>query len=133
MGVEERDVRLTDSREAVPLRLTDVERTLVDIAVRPFYAGGVAEVLKAYRRAAQRASVNRLAGMLRKLAYVYPYHQAIGFYLEAAQAYDKKTVDLFHGRFDYEFDFFLSYGMKDTEYVSRWRVHVPRGLSDVLS
>jgi hypothetical protein len=129
LGVEERDVRPGGQEETAPLRLSDVERTLIDIAVRPFYAGGVAEVLKAYRRAALRASVNRLAGMLRKLDYVYPYHQAIGFYLDAAGAYNEKALDLFHRGFQYEFDFYLTYLMKDTQYVRRWRIHVPRGLT----
>ena len=76
-------------------------------------------------------SINRLAGMLRKLAYIYPYHQAIGFYLEAARSYDKKAVDLFHDRFNYEFDFYVTYNMKDTEYVPRWRLHVPRGFENL--
>lgn len=128
-GVEEREVRLPNYDRPVRLRVTDVERTLIDIAVRPFYAGGVGEVVKAYRRAAERASVNRLAGLLRTLGYVYPYHQAIGFYLETAGAYDDKAVALFHDRFEYEFDFFLTYEMKDTEYNRRWRIHVPRGLN----
>jgi hypothetical protein len=110
------------------LRLTDIERTLIDIAVRPFYAGGVAEVLTAYERAGGRASVNRLAGMLRKLAYVYPYHQAIGFYLEAAGSYDWNAIELFRGGFEYEFDFYLTYGMEETEYVPSWHVYVPKGL-----
>ena len=129
LGVEDREIRTSGFDRPIRLRLTDVERTLIDIAVRPFYSGGVGEVLKVYRRAAERVSVNRLAGILRRLGYLYPYHQAIGFYLEAAEAYDKKAVALFHGGFEYEFDFFLSYGMQDTEYVPRWRLHVPRRLS----
>lgn len=127
-GVEEREVRAAGAERAIRLRLTDLERTLIDIAVRPFYAGGVSEVLKAYRQASGRASANRIAGMLRKLSYVYPYHQAIGFYLESG-GFGKKAVDLFREQFEYEFDFYLSYGMKEREYVPRWRLHVPRGLS----
>ncbi|MEE9296986.1 MAG: type IV toxin-antitoxin system AbiEi family antitoxin [Phycisphaerae bacterium] len=129
LGVEEREIHPRDEGEAVRLRLTDVERTLIDIAVRPFYAGGVPEVLKAYERAADRVSVNRLAAMLRKLDYVYPYHQAIGFYLEAAGSYEGSALEFFHGRFGYQFDFYLTYGMKETEYVPRWRIHVPKGLN----
>lgn len=129
LGVEERNVRSREEGDNVRLRLTDIERTLIDIAVRPFYAGGVAEVLKAYERAAPRTSVNRLAGLLRKLSYVYPYHQAIGFYLEAAGAYDQKAIELFRGGFEYEFDFYLTYGMEETEHLPSWRIHVPKGLS----
>jgi hypothetical protein len=129
LGVEEREVQREGGGKPVRLRLTDVERTLIDIAVRPFYAGGVAEVLKAYERAAPHVSVNRLAAMLRKLGYIYPYHQAVGFYLEAAGEYKRSALELFHARFEYEFDFYLTYGMKETQYVPRWRIHVPRGLN----
>ena len=131
LGVEEREVSSLGESTIARVRLTDLERTLIDIAVRPFYAGGVAEVLKAYERAADRASLNRLAGMLRKLGHVYPYHQAIGFYLEAAGAYDPRAIALFRGGFEYEFDFYLAYGMEETEYVPSWHVHVPRGLSRI--
>ena len=48
LGVESREVQTEGG--AVVARLTDIERTLIDITVRPFYAGGVAEVLKAYER-----------------------------------------------------------------------------------
>ena len=61
------------------LRTTTLERTLIDIAVRPFYAGGVAEVAKACEMAKNKeVSVNRLASMLTKMHFGYPYHQAIG-------------------------------------------------------
>ncbi len=128
LGVEERKTVLPEEGGKVVLRLTDIERTLIDIAVRPFYSGGVAEVRKAYERAAGRVSVNRLAGLLRKLGHVYPYHQAIGFYLEAAGVYDRSAVELFRDGFEYEFDFYLAYGMEETEYVPEWRIYVPKGL-----
>ena len=66
--------------EVVPV--TGLERTLIDIAVRPTYAGGIPEVLEAYRRARGKLSLNRLAATLSKMDYVYPYEQAVGFLLE---------------------------------------------------
>lgn len=54
------------------LRFTTLERTLIDIAVRPVYAGGISEVAKAYQLAQERVSVNVLAATLSKLSYVYP-------------------------------------------------------------
>ena len=66
-----------------PLRFTNLERTLIDATVRPVYAGGVFEVRKAYELAKEKVSVNRLAALLQKLDYTYPYHQAIGFYSNA--------------------------------------------------
>ena len=64
------------------LRVTNLERTLIDIVVRPTYAGGIFQVLEAYR-AAGRLSTNRLVATLKKLDYIYPYHQAIGFLMDA--------------------------------------------------
>ena len=105
--------------------VTDIERTLIDITVRPVYSGGVFEVLKAFRRAKGRASVNKLAARLKKMNYVYPYHQAIGFYLERA-GYKETAVRLFH-KFDMEYDFYLVHQMKEMDYSKGWRLYFPKG------
>lgn len=109
------------------LRVTNLERTLIDIAVRPFYAGGAFEVLKAYESAAGKASVNRIAAILKKMAFVYPYHQSIGFLLERAGGYSETAIDIFR-RMEKHFDFYLTYNMRDTEYSEEWRLHFPKGL-----
>jgi hypothetical protein len=108
------------------LSVTGLERTLIDIVVRPNYSGGVFQVLEAYRRAQSRLSVGTLIATLKKLAYVYPYHQAIGFYMELAgyppQLYGRlKDLGL-------QYDFYLTYGLKEKEYVADWRLFVPKGL-----
>jgi hypothetical protein len=112
--------------QSATVRLTIIERTLLDVTVRPAYAGGVSEVLKAYELAKERASVNRLAATLEKLGYVYPYHQAIGFYLERA-GYKGASLDLLK-RFPMNFDFYLTHQIGQKEYVKRWRLYVPKGL-----
>ncbi len=126
LGIETRSITTGDADAT--LRLTDLERTLVDIAVRPFYSGGVGEVLKAFERAAPRASTNRVAALLADLDYVYPYHQAIGYYLETCGRYSKSAVELFRQKFELKFDFYLTYSMKNPRYVERWRLYVPEGL-----
>ena len=127
LGVEVQQVRDDASGKTYPVRVTGIERTLIDIAVRPAYAGGVGEVFKAYRRAADRASLNRLAAMLKKLNYVYPYHQAIGFYAEQSGAYPADAIQLFRSKFPLEHDFYLTYAIKKKQYVGRWRLYVPAG------
>jgi len=122
LGVEERK-----DEHGLTFSVTGLERTLIDIAVRPAYAGGVSEVLEAYRRAASRVSLNKLSSMLKKMEFVYPYHQAIGFFLEHSGTYEQSRIELFRAR-PLEFDFYLTYAMKKTEYSRRWRIHFPAGL-----
>jgi hypothetical protein len=94
--------------------------------VRPFYAGGVFEVLKAFRLAHGKVSINKLTATLKKLNYKYPYHQAIGFYLEKAGVYKKPVINLLR-KFPIKYDFYLSYGMKDKDYSNKWRLFYPKG------
>jgi hypothetical protein len=114
-----------DNDVPVRVRLTNIERTLIDITVRPIYAGGVAEVKKAFLLAQDQVSINALAAMLPKLGHTYPYHQAIGFYLERA-GYKSKSLDLLR-RFPMNYDFYLANQMGETEYVSEWRLYIPKG------
>ena len=109
------------------LELTDVERTLIDIAVRPSYAGGAKRVARAYRNAGSRISVPRLARLLEELEYVYPYHQTIGFYLQNA---GHRPSDLQTLRdFGLNFDFYLEHGTKQRQFDSTWRIYYPKDLN----
>ena len=107
------------------LRYTSLERTLIDVAVRPFYAGGVFEVAKAFENARDHVSVNTMAAMLKRMKYIYPYHQAIGYYLERA-AYKPSLIELFK-KLPMERDFYLTHAMGKTSYIKPWRVHVTEG------
>jgi len=114
------------SPENGKITVTDIERTLLDIVVRPSYSGGIHEVLNAYKKAARRVSINKLSAMLQKLNYIYPYHQAIGFYLQRAGVYREAQIRLLK-KFDFEFDFYITHQMKETEYSKEWRLYYPKG------
>jgi predicted transcriptional regulator of viral defense system len=114
-----------DSDTRIRARLTNLERTLIDITVRPVYAGGISEVQKAFLLAKDIVSINALAAMLPKLGHTYPYHQAIGFYLERA-GYKSRSLDLMK-QFPMNYDFYLANEMGETEYIKEWRLHVPKG------
>lgn len=118
-----------DGPEGAKLRVTDVERTLIDAAVRPEYSGGPFEVLAAYKKARDKISVNRLAATLKKIDYVYPYHQVVGFYLERAGCYKGHQLDLFR-KFEMQFDFYLMHQMSETEYSKEWRLYYLKGFGE---
>lgn len=110
------------------LEVTSIARTLVDIAVRPDYAGGVYQVLAAYEGARERVNVNAILAVLKKLDYRYPYHQVVGFYLtragfDPAKVARLKTLGL-------NFDFYLDYAIppKNRVYDPEWRLFFPKGL-----
>jgi predicted transcriptional regulator of viral defense system len=120
LGVEEifgpRDERL---------KVTNLERTLIDIVVRPAYSGGVFQALEVYRAAKDKLSVNRLLALLKKLNYIYPYHQAIGFLMERAGFDEKRLKMLMALPMDY--NFYLTHGMKESDFSAKWRLFYPKG------
>ncbi|MCK5708688.1 MAG: hypothetical protein KAI43_13655 [Candidatus Aureabacteria bacterium] len=106
------------------LKVTDIERTLIDIAVRPVYAGGIYEVQQAFKRALEQVSVNKLTALLKKINYIYPYHQVIGFYLDRAGC-KQKLLDLLV-ELGMDYDFYLTHQMGKTSYSKKWRLFYPK-------
>lgn len=105
---------------------TRLERTLVDLTVRPAYGGGVSQVFEAFSRARETASTMKLLAVLKRLDYVYPYHQAIGFYMERAGFKPEQYEKLREPGLD--FDFCLAHDMREMDYSSEWRIFYPKGL-----
>jgi len=110
--------------EGKNLSVTDIERTLIDIAVRPAYSGGIYEILNAYIRAKDRVSINKLTAILKQLNFIYPYHQAIGFYLEKA-GYSNDQIKLLK-KFDINYNFYLTREIKEKAFSETWRLYYPQ-------
>ncbi len=111
--------------EGEDLLVTKLERTLIDITVRPTYGGGVYQVLQSYRAAKDRISVGTLIATLRKLGYVYPYHQAIAFYMKRAgygEHQYSRLKDL-----GLEYNFYLAHDMRERDLDRELRVFYPKG------
>ena len=106
---------------------TDLERTLIDIVVRPAYAGGLENVASVYDAAFHKVDLDHLFDLLRKLNYLYPYAQSIGFLLQRAGRPENDMKQLEELRS--EFDFFLDYGMKEPSYDEKWRLYYPASLA----
>jgi hypothetical protein len=108
------------------LPMTSLERTLIDVTVRPRYAGGVFQVSQAFKGAVAGIDVAKLVSLLITLDYRYPYHQALGFYLERAGASDNVLAPL--RNLGLQFDFYLDYSMADPSFDKSWRVFYPLGV-----
>ena len=106
------------------LAVTNLERTLIDIVVRPTYAGGVDQLLKAYAAAKNRVSVTTLVATLRMLNYIYPYHQSIGFLMERAGYHEPALREL--ETLGLKYDFYLAHKMSRPRYSKDWRLYFPR-------
>jgi len=111
-----------DRREYLPV--TNLERTLIDIAVRPIYSGGVLEVAKAYKNASTKVQINKLNAYLKQIDFIYPYFQAIGFYLELAEVPEKR-LGYIENSWDKKFDFYLTHDIQEKSYSKRWNLYYP--------
>ncbi len=70
-------------------------------------------------------SVKRLSEVYENLEYIYPYHQAIGFYLEKSGAYGKAEIGIFE-KYEKKVRFYLDYQMKKPLYSEKWNLFYPR-------
>ncbi|NLA32969.1 MAG: hypothetical protein GX864_03420 [Mollicutes bacterium] len=105
------------------LAITSIERTLIDIVVRPEYSGGVSEVINIFKNSKSKISINKLISILNNSDYIYPYHQSVGFYLETA-GYPENTLKKFEN-YDFKYNFYLAYQMIDPSFSKRWKVYYP--------
>jgi predicted transcriptional regulator of viral defense system len=116
--------------ESVPykkdtIKVTSLERTLVDIVVRPAYSGGSLEILNAYKKARDKTiSVGKIISILKKNDYIYPYEQSIGFLLEKAN-YDKKLVNRIYNICEKKYKFYLDYKIPEKNFSKKWNLYYP--------
>ena len=105
---------------------TNLERTLVDLTVRPAYAGGIKAVLGCFRVAQARASMHKLLHILDQLDHVYPYAQAIGFLGQRA-GFSETDLRPLRERIT-SLKFHLTHAMKHPAYDETWKIYYPSDL-----
>ncbi len=92
---------------------TDLERTLIDIVVKPIYANGVEAVLRAFKKARSIVDLEKLKKYLEILDYVYPYEECLGYYLDKAGYKNSQSVIF---KQDFNYDFYLAHNINETAY-----------------
>ncbi|MEK6776602.1 MAG: hypothetical protein AABY87_06970 [bacterium] len=110
-------------------RVTCMERALIDAVVAPHYNGGIASVYAHYKAAQRRANAAKLIELYKKLDFVYPYSQAIGFLLEKARM--AKHAALVYREFPPKHIYYIDHNAKTSwRYDKKWKLHYPEGLVD---
>lgn len=107
------------------IKYTDLERTLIDIAIKPMYAGGVFEVLDAFKKAKKLIDVEKMKSYLDQFNYIYPYNQVIGFYLETA-GYNINQINVFYKK-KMQFSFYLTHNIANKKFSKKWKIYYPLG------
>jgi len=105
---------------------TNLERTLVDIVVRPEYAGGPGQILSAYINAKPMIDVSALLNVLRRLGHKYPYHQCVGLFLKLS-GWDSAILQPLK-ELPLNFDFYVAHAVQEPLYDPEWRVYYPNQL-----
>ena len=108
-------------------RITCLERTLIDTVVSPHYNGGLSSLCEYFRAASRKLDIERMLDIYRKLDFVYPYAQSLGFFMEhcgmQSHAEDLRRVYPPRQRF------YIDHGAKSTwTYNERWMLFYPKGL-----
>lgn len=111
------------------LKVTDLERTLIDIAVRPVYSGGSFQVVEAFKNAKENLDVKRINQYLNELDYIYPYHQLLGFYLDLV-GMSEGALDIFLKQKSH-INFYQTYNLTNKRYNQKWGIYYPKGLEGV--
>ena len=111
----------------VTIRLTSVERTLLDSLISPHYSGGIATVMKAY--SSKTLDVEALKTLYRKISPIYPYWQSIGFVLEKLGKVSEADLWEKWFRDDKAMPFFLEHEAKSYwKHSERWNLTYPGGV-----
>lgn len=112
------------------LRVSTIERVLIEAVLAPGRCGGIESVLQIYRAAATSGvSTNALMRLLRGHDLLYPYAHAVGWLMEMA-GFGPRALSVVRREMS-PLDFFLVRGERASmSYNSTWRIYVPTDLAE---
>ncbi|HAS81927.1 MAG TPA: hypothetical protein DCS43_04450 [Verrucomicrobia bacterium] len=122
-------VTIQDSRHALPkgARVTCIERAIIDAVVQPHYNGGITAVIDALRLGLPRAKRDTIMDIYKKLSFVYPYWQSLGFLSERLGAPD--LADAIRKDLTVKNKFYLDHLAKTSwAFDTKWQVFYPEGI-----
>lgn len=119
-------VEIIEDDLSYPLRLTNIERTLIDSIVAPQYGGGLLTILAAMKKVS--INLEELKSIYDFFQFRYPYWQSIGFLLEVGgQA--QHADDWFKLHKMNKIEFFVDHGFRENWLLDKkWMVRYPEGL-----
>ncbi|MBF0107304.1 MAG: hypothetical protein HQM16_18490, partial [Deltaproteobacteria bacterium] len=122
------EMHLEFENKNVPVEITNLERTLVDCIISPHYAGGLLEVIKAFKNAKQKLKHQKLYEQYQSISCIYPYWQRIGLVLE--KLVGVQMAQHWHDYFGKpKSDFYIDKEYRGTwDYDQRWQVYYPKGV-----
>lgn len=110
-------------------RVTTLERTLIDAVVSPQYNGGITSLCDYFRAAGNKLNVARLLEVYRKLNFVYPYAQSLGFLMERTGFRDHAKE--IRSAYPPRQRFYVDHSAKTSWfYDERWMIYYPKGLAN---
>jgi hypothetical protein len=110
-------------------RVAGVERALIDAVVSPQYHGGVSSIPDYFKHARGKVDVRKLIGIYRELDFIYPYFQAIGFFMERTGM--REMADAVRAEFTPKNKFYIDHGAKASwKYDDIWMIYYPEGIVD---
>lgn len=108
--------------------VTNLEKTLIDITIRPSYSRGSKNVLESFKKAKDCLDIEKLFTHYKDLKYSYPYHQSIGFYLEHA-GYNNQELQKFQN-LEKKLDFYIDYQIQTPKYSKDWKLYYDESILD---
>lgn len=110
-------------------RVAGLERALIDSVVAPQYNGGITSLPAYFTAARDKLQIDKLLEIYRKLKFVYPYAQSIGFLLELSGM--SEQADRIRKVYPPRQRFFLDHNAKSSWiYNERWMIYSPKEFVD---